>query len=211
MARKKSSKKSAKKKASKKTQKRASPKTTNKNNDMEKVLIENFIALQKVMTNFSNKFEDLSKQISKLLELFEISAKSLAKKGEKNNEYEKKQNDEIKHKLKDIQDQNKVIARGLTLLHEKEPSDLEQKENFQQKHFNPPSNNPSIPTQNMMHNQQQPQNNMKEIPVPAPPAKEKKDFGNHFDNYQEEYSEEDPFGDSEFNEEESQEDQSIEK
>ncbi|NMB66704.1 hypothetical protein GYA25_01435, partial [Candidatus Woesearchaeota archaeon] len=38
-------------------------------------LIENFVSLQRVMTNLAVKLEDLSSQISKLLELFEISAK----------------------------------------------------------------------------------------------------------------------------------------
>ena len=37
----------------------------------EKILVENFVALQKVMVNLSIKFDNLSGQISKLLELFE--------------------------------------------------------------------------------------------------------------------------------------------
>ena len=48
------------------------PKSTNQ------ILVENFVSLQKVMTNLSIKFDNLSMQISKLLELFEISAKTLA-------------------------------------------------------------------------------------------------------------------------------------
>jgi len=46
----------------------------------EKILIENFIALQKVITNLSIKFDKLTNQISSLLELFEVSAKTLAEK-----------------------------------------------------------------------------------------------------------------------------------
>ncbi|KHO55254.1 MAG: hypothetical protein QT10_C0004G0041 [archaeon GW2011_AR19] len=38
---------------------------------VEKILVENFVSLQKVMTNLSVKFDELSSQISKLLELFE--------------------------------------------------------------------------------------------------------------------------------------------
>ena len=47
---------------------------------MEKILIENFVSLQRVMTNLSEKFDGLSNNISKLLELFELSATALAKK-----------------------------------------------------------------------------------------------------------------------------------
>src|SRR3989344_222056 len=47
---------------------------------VERALIENFIGLQKVMVNLSGKFDSLASQISKLLELFEISAKALVRK-----------------------------------------------------------------------------------------------------------------------------------
>lgn len=85
---------------------------------MEKILIENFVSLQKVMVNLSSKFENLSNQISKLLDLFEISAKALA---EKDFNLEKTTHDtsEITKKMDDVLDQNKIIARGLTLMHEK--------------------------------------------------------------------------------------------
>ena len=87
---------------------------------VNKILIDNFISLQKVMTNLSLRFDELSSQISKLLELFEISAKSLAKndfeseKGNKNSE-------DIIEKLDNLIDQNKTIAKGLTLMHEMNP------------------------------------------------------------------------------------------
>jgi hypothetical protein len=87
-----------------------------KNPNVEKVLIENFIALQKVMTNLAMKFDGLNIQISKLLELFEISAKTLAKKDITLN---KGQSDpKMVDKLDTLLDQNKIIARSLTLLHE---------------------------------------------------------------------------------------------
>ncbi len=84
---------------------------------VEKQLVENFIALQKVMVNLSMKFETLSNNITKLLDLFEISAKALAK---KDFSQEKKFEDTkaIKNKVDNLFEQNKVIARGLTLLHE---------------------------------------------------------------------------------------------
>lgn len=91
---------------------------------VEKVLVENFVSLQKVMTNLAVKFDNLSNQISKLLELFEISAKTLAEK-----DYETKNREESKkvaEKLDNLLEQNKVIAKGIALLHERSS---EQQEN----------------------------------------------------------------------------------
>lgn len=123
-------KKTTKKKTSvkkKKTTKKARPKKhiekpikiSNNENTTEKILIQNFVALQKVMTNLSVKFENLTLQISKLLELFEISAKTLAKKDFESDQG-KKDEEKIIKKIDVLLDQNKIIARGLTLIHEKE-------------------------------------------------------------------------------------------
>lgn len=84
---------------------------------VEKILVENFVSLQKVMTNLSVKFDNLTNQISKLLELFEISAKALAKK-EFGLEKGDKDNKKIIEKIDNLSEQNKIIAKGLTLLHE---------------------------------------------------------------------------------------------
>ena len=86
---------------------------------VEKALIENFVALQRIMANLSGKFDSLATQISKLLELFEISAKALAEKnfsisGDKGSE-------RVVQKIDTLLEQNKVIARGLTLMHELNP------------------------------------------------------------------------------------------
>ena len=89
---------------------------------VEKILVENFVSLQKVMTNLSVKFDNLTSQISKLLELFEISAKSLAQKDfslEQGNKDEKK----IIEKIDKLAEQNKIIAKGLTLIHEVGPQE----------------------------------------------------------------------------------------
>lgn len=90
----------------------------NLQNNVEKILVENFVSLQKVMTNLSLKFDNLTGQISKLLELFELSAKSLA---EKDFELERsnKDNKRVIEKIEGILEQNKTIARGLTLMNEK--------------------------------------------------------------------------------------------
>ena len=84
---------------------------------VERAIIENFVAFQKVMTNLSLRFDNLSSQISKLLALFEASAKNLARKDfnvEKGNQDSK----EILSQLNTLAGQNKIIARGLTLMHE---------------------------------------------------------------------------------------------
>ena len=86
---------------------------------IEQALIDNFIALQKVLTNLAVKFDALSDNISKLLQLFEISAKSFI---EKHGEAEKKdveKDKEFLDKLNSLLDQNKTIAKGLTLMEEK--------------------------------------------------------------------------------------------
>lgn len=83
----------------------------------EKILIENFVALQRVMTHLSEKFDNLASQISKMLNLFEISAKALA---EKELDSEKGNTDLKKaiEKLDNLLEQNKIIAKGLIFLHE---------------------------------------------------------------------------------------------
>ena len=83
---------------------------------MEKVLVENFVSLQQVMTNLAVKFDNLSSQISKLLELFEISAKALAEKGTLG---EEKTDKKAVEKLDNLLEQNKIIAKGIALLHER--------------------------------------------------------------------------------------------
>jgi hypothetical protein len=60
--------------------------------------------------------DNLAGQISKLLELFEISAKALA---EKNFQMGAgKGSEKIAEKIDTLLNQNKIIARGLTLMHE---------------------------------------------------------------------------------------------
>jgi hypothetical protein len=85
---------------------------------VENVLVENFVSLQRVMSNLSVKFDELTNQISKLLELFEISAKTLA---EKDYEIEKssKENSKILEKIENVLEQNKTIAKGLSLMHDR--------------------------------------------------------------------------------------------
>ncbi|GBE19498.1 hypothetical protein BMS3Abin17_00221 [archaeon BMS3Abin17] len=88
-----------------------------KNLNVEQALIDNFISLQKVMVNLSVKFGNLTTQISKLLDLFENSAKALTEK-DFTLEKESKETKKISDKIDTMLEQNKIIARGLTLLHE---------------------------------------------------------------------------------------------
>ncbi len=125
-AKKKSAKKSAGKKPVSHRKKTDMKKIPSSKSEMktEKMLIENFVSLQKVMVNLSIKFDNLASKISKLLELFEISAKALA---EKDFDSEKKSKDtgKILEKIDTLGEQNKIIAKGLILMNDKlseEPS-----------------------------------------------------------------------------------------
>lgn len=84
---------------------------------LEKILVDNFISMQKVMANLVEKFDHLEKKLSNLLDLFEDSAKVLSQK-EVNLELKGENQEEILEKLRTILDQNKLIAKGITLLHE---------------------------------------------------------------------------------------------
>ena len=80
----------------------------------EKALVHNSIALQKVVVDIGRKFDKLSGEIEKLLQLFELSAKTLAEK-EVDLTTKKKQYKEIIDKIDNLFEQNKVLARGVTL------------------------------------------------------------------------------------------------
>jgi len=98
-------------------QKIKKPIASSKQIHTEKILIENFIALQKVITNLSIKFDKLTNQISSLLELFEVSAKTLAEK-DFDIKKEHRDNKEVVEKMDNLLEQNKTIARGVALIHE---------------------------------------------------------------------------------------------
>lgn len=86
-----------------------------KSDNIQKILIENFVSSQRVMVDLSEKVSNLTGQISKLLELFEKSAKTLIEKDIKLGDNSDK---ETVEKLNKLLEQNKIIARGLALLHE---------------------------------------------------------------------------------------------
>lgn len=109
-----------KKKTSKKktTSKAKKPKVSKEKVQIElqPILVENFVSLQKVMVNLSVKMDNLNTKLASLLELFEDSAKAMAKKDFKIGGGEREE--EIMNKLNNLSEQNKLIAKGLTLLHE---------------------------------------------------------------------------------------------
>lgn len=100
-------------------------------NQVNDALIDNFVKLQKVLANLSIKFDTLSDNISKLLQLFEISAKSFVEKYE-----DKSDNKDVLDTLKKLDillDQNKTIATGLTLIEEKMKHKIENEKPFMTK------------------------------------------------------------------------------
>lgn len=95
---------------------KSSPHNKKSGIDIEKALVDNFIGLQKVMVNLSGKFDNLSNEISRLLNIFEVSAKAMAKK-----EFEREKDPELKKildKLDNLSKQAGLIGKGLALIHE---------------------------------------------------------------------------------------------
>jgi len=86
--------------------------TTRPQKSYETLLLENFVALQKVMTNLSIKFSDMSQNISKVLFVFEEAAKDLAVS-------EKVMNDKFGKKVENLVEQNKSINKNLGLMDER--------------------------------------------------------------------------------------------
>lgn len=87
--------------------------------ELEQTLLNNFVNLQKVLTNLSLKFEELSDNISKLLQLFEISAKTFAEKYSEEGETENQKDKKILEKIDSLLDQNRTIAKGIMLMEER--------------------------------------------------------------------------------------------
>jgi len=109
------------KKSHSKTEKKPShtavkPVTHSKGAELEKTLVKNLVELQKVHTNLAEKFDKLSKEISHLLALFEMTARSFAKKLPPGDIVKDK---EFLDKIDALLDQNKTIAKGLTLMEER--------------------------------------------------------------------------------------------
>jgi len=85
--------------------------------EIQLMLIDNFVNLQRVLTNLTFKFDALSENITKLLQLHEIAAKSFLKRVENGNLTG--EDKDIMKKLDTLLEQNKTVAKGLTLVEEK--------------------------------------------------------------------------------------------
>lgn len=84
---------------------------------IEKEVAKNFVSLQKVMVDFSEKMELLSDNLENLLKIFEESAKSLAKRdieSPKGHQDTKK----IMEKLDKVSQQTALVGKGLELIHQ---------------------------------------------------------------------------------------------
>ena len=80
-----------------------------------KLVIENSIALQKVVANLAEKLGETSRNLSELLELFKEASKTMAE--EKAEENVKKEDIEIlKTKINELAEQNRTIAKGILLI-----------------------------------------------------------------------------------------------
>ena len=86
------------------------------NEQLQKQVMENLIELQKVHTSLAEKFDKLSVQLTSLLNLFEMAARSFAE--HPANQVAEKDK-EFLEKVDKLLEQNKVIAKGLTLMEER--------------------------------------------------------------------------------------------
>jgi len=90
--------------------------------EIEQALVDNFISLQKVLTHLSIKFDEQANKMDKLLELFEISAKSFSEKyaeGYSETTSINSGDAEFLKKLDSLLDQNKTIAKGIMMMEER--------------------------------------------------------------------------------------------
>lgn len=83
---------------------------------LQEKIIENLIELQKVHTNMAEKFDKLSDQIVNLLSLFEMAARSFVEHPANQGTDKDK---EFLEKIDKLLEQNKTIAKGLTLMEER--------------------------------------------------------------------------------------------
>ena len=82
--------------------------------EREELLIENFVGLQKAMTNLSIKFNKLADNIASLLHIFELSAKNFIQ-----NSPSSPEDKDLLKKIDSLLEQNKTIAKGLVIIENK--------------------------------------------------------------------------------------------
>jgi hypothetical protein len=89
----------------------------NSNKKVDMLLVENFVSLQKVLANLSEKFDLLTSRLNEMITLFEESAETVVR-GEILSIEKDNQTKNILNKMERLFEQNKVIAKGLTLMNE---------------------------------------------------------------------------------------------
>lgn len=82
---------------------------------VDDMLLHNLLELQKIHAHLLERFDKLATNIDKLLGLFETAAHSFAHQVPQVTEKDK----DFLEKIDKLLDQNKVIAKGLTLMEEK--------------------------------------------------------------------------------------------
>jgi len=83
---------------------------------LEEQTIHSLVELQKVHVNLAEKFDKLAVQVENLLALFELAARNFAKQPSMQNTERDK---EFLDKIDKLLDQNKLLAKGLSLMEEK--------------------------------------------------------------------------------------------
>lgn len=84
--------------------------------EIQKKINENLVELQKVHIALADKFDRLTKQITNLLSLFELAARSFA---EQPSAITTEKDKDFLDKIDRLLEQNKTIAKGLTLMEER--------------------------------------------------------------------------------------------
>ncbi len=110
-------------------------KTSPSHQNLEDHLAHSLIELQKVNLNLAEKFDKLAQQIENLLALFELAARSFAKQPHMQTTEKDK---EFLDKIDKLLEQNKVLAKGLTLMEEK----------MRERLYGPSVRPPQMPQQN---------------------------------------------------------------
>jgi len=98
------------------SKKSGTTKRVRRDSEIEHALLKNLVELQKINTDLAEKFDHLAKEISQLLALFELTARNFAKNAPIG-EYEKDK--DFLDKIDKLLDQNKILAKGLSIMEER--------------------------------------------------------------------------------------------
>lgn len=102
-----------------------------KKDDLHNKLIDNMVQLQLVQTKLAERLDKLSNQISDLLALFEKAARSFPDNPSIQHhsaEKDKAKDKEFIDKINTLLEQNKTIAKGLTLMEERVRENVQENE-----------------------------------------------------------------------------------